>query len=38
MERIIYEAGDLLYHLLVLLAGEGIELREVIEELARRRK
>ncbi|MCG8450129.1 MAG: phosphoribosyl-ATP diphosphatase [Pirellulales bacterium] len=32
----IYEAGDLVYHLLVLLASRGIRLSEVEAELARR--
>ncbi|MEM2376431.1 MAG: phosphoribosyl-ATP diphosphatase [Sulfolobales archaeon] len=37
-ERITYEVADLLYHLLVLLAVNGITLDEVYEELRRRRK
>lgn len=32
----VYEAGDLLYHTLVLLRWRGVELAEVEEELARR--
>ena len=32
----IYEAGDVLYHLLVLLAARDIRLEEVENELARR--
>lgn len=32
----IYEAGDLLYHTLVLLAWRGVSLDEVAAELARR--
>jgi phosphoribosyl-ATP pyrophosphohydrolase len=32
----VYEAGDLIYHLLVLLAWRGISLAEIAEELARR--
>jgi len=32
----IYEAGDLLYHTLVLLASRGVRLAEVEAELARR--
>ncbi|TWT48613.1 phosphoribosyl-ATP diphosphatase [Botrimarina hoheduenensis] len=32
----IYEAGDLLYHTLVLLRWRGVELAEVEAELARR--
>jgi phosphoribosyl-ATP pyrophosphohydrolase len=35
-EHTIYEAGDLLYHTLVLLAASGIRLSEVEAELARR--
>jgi len=35
-ERILYEVGDLLYHLLVLLAHRGISLEDVERELARR--
>ncbi|NJE00204.1 bifunctional phosphoribosyl-AMP cyclohydrolase/phosphoribosyl-ATP diphosphatase HisIE [Thermococcus sp. LS1] len=37
-ERIIYETADMLYHLLVLLAYNGISLGEVMTELRRRRK
>lgn len=37
-ERIIYETADLLYHLLVLLAYNGISLGEVMKELRRRRR
>jgi phosphoribosyl-ATP pyrophosphohydrolase len=32
----VYEAGDLIYHTLVLLAWRGVSLDEVAEELARR--
>jgi phosphoribosyl-ATP pyrophosphohydrolase/phosphoribosyl-AMP cyclohydrolase len=35
---IVYEAGDLLYHLLVLMAEEGIEPAEIFNELRSRRK
>jgi len=35
-QHLIYEAGDLLYHLFVMLAARDIELTEVEEELARR--
>ena len=35
-EHFIYEAGDLLYHALVMLAWRGVHLDEVAEELARR--
>ena len=35
---IVYEAADLLYHLIVLLVYAGIDLREVMCELERRRR
>ena len=35
-EHFIYEAGDLIYHTLVLLAYRGVDLDEVAAELARR--
>ncbi|EMI53702.1 phosphoribosyl-ATP diphosphatase [Rhodopirellula sallentina] len=35
-EHTVYEAGDLIYHTLVLLAWRGISLDEVAAELARR--
>ena len=35
-QHTIYEAGDLLYHTLVLLAARGVRLAEVETELARR--
>ena len=34
--HIIYESSDLLYHLLVMLAHQGIKLEEVENEIARR--
>ena len=37
-ERTIEEAADVLYHLFVLLRGQGIELSEVTDELRRRRR
>ena len=37
-DRITYEVADLLYHLLVLLAYNDIELKDVMKELERRRK
>jgi len=37
-EQIIYESGDLLYHLTVLLFDEGITMDEVYKELEGRRK
>lgn len=35
-EHFVYEAGDLIYHALVLLAWRGVDLQEVAAELARR--
>jgi len=35
-DHFVYEAGDLLYHAMVLLAWKGVELDEVAAELARR--
>lgn len=35
-EHFVYEAGDLIYHTLVLLAWRGVDVDEVAEELARR--
>ena len=35
-EHFIYEAGDLIYHTLVLLAWRGVSLDEIADELARR--
>jgi len=37
-KQIIYEAGDLLYHVMVLLYDQGITMDEVIKELEGRRK
>jgi len=37
-KRLIEESGDLLYHLLVLLAEKEIDLDEVVEELVQRSK
>jgi phosphoribosyl-ATP pyrophosphohydrolase len=36
--RLVEETADLFYHVLVLLAREGVEPEEVMEELARRHK
>ncbi|MDH4122947.1 MAG: bifunctional phosphoribosyl-AMP cyclohydrolase/phosphoribosyl-ATP diphosphatase HisIE [Thermoplasmata archaeon] len=36
--QIIYESGDLLYHMLVMLYSKGITIDEVMAELQRRRK
>ncbi len=35
-EHFVYEAGDVLYHTLVLLAWKGVDINEVASELARR--
>ena len=35
-EHFVYEAGDLIYHMLVLLAYRGVNLDEVAAELGRR--
>ncbi len=35
-EHFVYEAGDLIYHTMVLLAWRGVDLQEVVDELARR--
>ncbi len=35
-EHFVYEAGDLIYHALVLLAWRGVDLEEIAAELARR--
>ena len=35
-EHFIYEAGDLLYHTMVLLAWRGVDIDEVAAELGRR--
>ncbi len=37
-KEIVYEAGDLLYHLMVLLYGEGISMQDIYKELEGRRK
>lgn len=36
-EEVVYEAADLMYHLLVLLAHQGVSPREVLAELEKRR-
>ncbi|MEM6689101.1 MAG: phosphoribosyl-ATP diphosphatase [Planctomycetota bacterium] len=35
-QHLIYEAGDLIYHTLVMLAHRGVGIQEVVAELARR--
>jgi phosphoribosyl-ATP pyrophosphohydrolase/phosphoribosyl-AMP cyclohydrolase len=37
-ERLLYEASDLMYHYLVLLASKGMGLADIEEELAKRHK
>lgn len=37
-EELVYEAGDLLYHLMVLLYDEGITMEDIYKELEGRRK
>lgn len=37
-EELTYEAGDLIYHLLVLLAERGVTAQQVFKELEKRRK
>ncbi|MBO5061720.1 MAG: bifunctional phosphoribosyl-AMP cyclohydrolase/phosphoribosyl-ATP diphosphatase HisIE [Prevotella sp.] len=35
-ERLVYEASDMLYHLIVLLAGKGLRIEDVAAELQKR--
>ena len=37
-EKIVYEAADLLFHMMVALAAKKVKLEEVMDELKRRRK
>lgn len=37
-EEMIYEASDLLFHLMVMFVSTGISLEEISEELKKRRK
>jgi phosphoribosyl-ATP pyrophosphohydrolase len=37
-ENLVYESVDLIFHTLLLLVYKGVELDEVYEEFARRRK
>ena len=37
-ERVVSEASDLLYHLVVLLVARGVSLEEIAKELGERRK
>lgn len=36
--KIIHEAADVIFHLMVLLAAKGVRLDEIMEELRRRRR
>lgn len=36
-DEVIYETADLMYHLLVLLAHQGVTPKEVLDELTKRR-
>lgn len=36
-DELVHESADLVYHLLVLLAGKGVELDELLKELEKRR-
>jgi phosphoribosyl-ATP pyrophosphohydrolase/phosphoribosyl-AMP cyclohydrolase len=35
-ERLVYEASDMLYHLIVLLTSKGLRIEQLAEELHRR--
>ena len=35
-EKLVYEASDLCYHLIVLLTGKGLRIEDVAAELAKR--
>ncbi len=37
-ENLIYEAGDLLYHLIVLLSHKGFRIEDIVSELKKRHK
>ena len=37
-ERLIYEASDLLYHLIVLLTSKGMRIEDLARELQKRHK
>jgi len=37
-QEVVHEAADLIFHTMVLLAEKGVELKEVMEELKRRRR
>ena len=35
-DKLIYEAGDMIYHLLVMLTARGLRIEDIVEELRRR--
>lgn len=37
-ERLLYEASDMLYHLIVLLTSKGLRIEQVVDELASRHR
>ena len=37
-ERLVYEASDMLYHLIVLLTHKGLRIEDVVAELKERHK
>lgn len=37
-DRLLYEASDMLYHLIVLLTSKGLRIEQVVDELASRHK
>ena len=37
-DRLLYEASDMFYHLIVLLASKGLRIEQVVEELAERHR
>jgi len=37
-ERLLYEASDLVYHLIVLLSHKGLGIEDIARELKRRHK
>ena len=37
-DRLVYEASDLIYHLIVLLTDKGLRIEDLAEELKKRHK
>ena len=35
-EQLVYEASDMIYHLIVLLTQQGLRIEDVVEELQKR--